>query len=186
MAGEIGLDIDEAGLEKASQEAKEVSRGVGKKDGGAVVKLDVHDLGKLEGDDSIPKTEDSAKFGEFDASPSSFQVARLSFLVPARPHMLTICFCPLFTSQAPPPSPPPSRESTTPPPSFLPLPPSPPPRPPSDSFSTAPTSTLSREGRSTTLEPLSSTERPSSLLRTSRSSRATSFTSEFSPRESST
>ncbi|KAL7409092.1 tRNA synthetases class II (A)-domain-containing protein [Mrakia frigida] len=63
MAGEIGLGVDEAGLEKASQEAKETSRGVGKKDGGVVVKLDVHDLGKLEGDETIPKTEDSAKFG---------------------------------------------------------------------------------------------------------------------------
>lgn len=66
MAGEIGLGVDEAGLEKASQEAKEVSRGVWKKDGGVVVKLDVHDLGKLEGDETIPKTEDSAKFGEFE------------------------------------------------------------------------------------------------------------------------
>ena len=63
MAGEIGLEIDEEGLDKAAKEAKEASKGLGKKDGAVVVKLDVHDLGKLDGDASIPKTEDSAKFG---------------------------------------------------------------------------------------------------------------------------
>lgn len=64
MAEEIGLGVDEEGLEKASKEAKEASKGFGKKDGAEKVKLDVHDLGKLEGDESIPKTEDSAKFGK--------------------------------------------------------------------------------------------------------------------------
>lgn len=64
MAEEIGLGVDEAGLEQAAKDAKEASKGFGKKDGAAVVKLDVHDLGKLESDNLIPKTEDDAKFGK--------------------------------------------------------------------------------------------------------------------------
>ncbi|CDZ98125.1 alanine-trna ligase [Phaffia rhodozyma] len=63
MAGELELGIDEAGLEQAAKDAKEASRGVGKKAGEDVVKLDVHDLGKLDAEGIVSKTEDSAKFG---------------------------------------------------------------------------------------------------------------------------
>lgn len=63
MAGELELGIDEAGLEQAAKDAKEASRGAGKKSGEGVVKLDVHDLGKLDAERIVDKTEDSAKFG---------------------------------------------------------------------------------------------------------------------------
>jgi alanyl-tRNA synthetase len=63
MAEELGLSIDEAGLAQAEKDAKEASKGLGKKGGAETVKLDVHDLGKLDAEGTIPKTEDSAKFG---------------------------------------------------------------------------------------------------------------------------
>lgn len=62
MASDAGLEIDVKGLEKAEADAKEASKGLGKKGGADTVKLDVHDLGKLDAEGTIPKTDDSAKF----------------------------------------------------------------------------------------------------------------------------
>lgn len=63
MAEELGLAIDQPGLEQAEKDAKEASKGLGKKGGVETVRLDVHDLGKLDAEGTIPKTDDSAKFG---------------------------------------------------------------------------------------------------------------------------
>ncbi|KAJ9312903.1 hypothetical protein DTO271D3_6817 [Paecilomyces variotii] len=61
MAEERGLRIDDAEFEEARLKAKEASRGE-KKAAADTVKLDVHDLGKLEKMNDVPKTDDSAKF----------------------------------------------------------------------------------------------------------------------------
>lgn len=62
MAEERGLVVDEAAFEKAKQESYEISKAGGKSKGKDSVKLDVHDLGALEKNDAVPKTDDSAKF----------------------------------------------------------------------------------------------------------------------------
>ncbi len=64
MAEELGLGVNNEEFEAAqaaSREASKASLKVGAKD---VVKLDVHDIAALEKDTSVPKTDDSAKFGE--------------------------------------------------------------------------------------------------------------------------
>jgi len=64
MAVELGLGINSEEFEAAqaaSREASKASLKVGAKD---VVKLDVHDIAALEKDTSVPKTDDSAKFGK--------------------------------------------------------------------------------------------------------------------------
>lgn len=63
MAEEAGLDIDEPGFEKAKEESREASKGGNNKSKGDLVKLDVHSLGELDSNDSIPKTDDSYKYG---------------------------------------------------------------------------------------------------------------------------
>ncbi|KAI9367415.1 tRNA synthetases class II (A)-domain-containing protein [Aspergillus egyptiacus] len=63
MAEERGLQIDDREFEEARAKAKEASRGQ-KKTTTGTVKLDVHDLGKLEKMNGVPKTDDSAKFGK--------------------------------------------------------------------------------------------------------------------------
>jgi alanyl-tRNA synthetase len=67
MAEELGFTVNEAEFEKAQADSKEASKGGAKKEGKAVVKLDVHDLGSLEKDDSVPKTDDSPKYGKHAA-----------------------------------------------------------------------------------------------------------------------
>lgn len=62
MAEERGLNINDADVEAAQEKAREASKGE-KKALSDVVKLDVHDLGKLEKMDNVPKTDDEAKFG---------------------------------------------------------------------------------------------------------------------------
>lgn len=62
MAEERGLRIDDAEFEEARLKAKEASKGQ-KKAAANTVKLDVHDLGKLEKMPNVQKTNDSAKFG---------------------------------------------------------------------------------------------------------------------------
>lgn len=62
MAEERGLRIDDLEFEEARLKAKEASKGQ-KKAAGNTVKLDVHDLGKLEKMNDVQKTDDSAKFG---------------------------------------------------------------------------------------------------------------------------
>lgn len=63
MAEEAGLSIDEKGFELAKEEAKEASKGSGNKQGTTLVKLDVHALSELDSNESIPKTDDSHKYG---------------------------------------------------------------------------------------------------------------------------
>ncbi|GLI80522.1 alanine--tRNA ligase [Penicillium ochrochloron] len=63
MAEERGLRIDDAEFEEARLKAKEASKGQ-KKAAENVVKLDVHDLGKLEKMSDVHKTDDYAKFGK--------------------------------------------------------------------------------------------------------------------------
>ena len=64
MAEELGLGVNNKEFEEAqaaSREASKASLKVGAKD---IVKLDVHDIAALENDTSVPKTDDSAKFGK--------------------------------------------------------------------------------------------------------------------------
>jgi alanyl-tRNA synthetase len=64
MAEELGLGVNNREFEEAqtaSREASKASLKVGSKD---VVKLDVHDIAALENNTSVPKTDDSAKFGK--------------------------------------------------------------------------------------------------------------------------
>ena len=65
MAEERGLKIDDEAFEKARLESLEMSKAGGKTAGAVSVKLDVHDLGALEANDAVPKTDDSAKFCEY-------------------------------------------------------------------------------------------------------------------------
>ncbi|KAJ5545326.1 Translation elongation/initiation factor/Ribosomal beta-barrel [Penicillium sp. DV-2018c] len=62
MAEERGLRIDDVEFEEARLKAKEASKGQ-KKAAEVTVKLDVHDLGRLEKMNDVHKTDDSAKFG---------------------------------------------------------------------------------------------------------------------------
>ncbi|KAK0534678.1 Alanine--tRNA ligase [Tilletia horrida] len=62
MAEELGLGVNEREFEEAQALSKEKSKGQGKKEGSEWPKFDVHDLGKLESNNDVPKTEDSAKY----------------------------------------------------------------------------------------------------------------------------
>ena len=62
MAEERDLQIDDHEFEEARLKAREASKGQ-KKSASDAVKLDVHDLGKLEKMNDVVKTDDSAKFG---------------------------------------------------------------------------------------------------------------------------
>ena len=62
MAEERGLTINEEEVNEAQAKAKEASKGE-KKAGADLVKLDVHDLGKLDGMTEVTKTDDEPKFG---------------------------------------------------------------------------------------------------------------------------
>lgn len=64
MAEELGLGVNDREFEEAQALSKEASKATTKKDNTDVVKLDVHDLATLEKDDSVPKTDDSAKFSK--------------------------------------------------------------------------------------------------------------------------
>jgi alanyl-tRNA synthetase len=63
MAEELGLGINEKEFEEAQAASKEASKGSGKTSDAELVKLDVHDIDALEKDRSVPKTDDSAKYG---------------------------------------------------------------------------------------------------------------------------
>ena len=65
MAEERGLTFDEADFEKARLESLEASKAGGKSAGAVGVKLDVHDLGALEANAAVPKTNDSFKYRQF-------------------------------------------------------------------------------------------------------------------------
>ncbi|KAI8390200.1 alanyl-tRNA synthetase [Blakeslea trispora] len=63
MAEENGLEVNEAQFEAAQEAAKNKSRKVkGGDNGQGVVALDVHDLGALDNNDAIPKTDDQYKY----------------------------------------------------------------------------------------------------------------------------
>ncbi|ODQ63677.1 alanyl-tRNA synthetase [Nadsonia fulvescens var. elongata DSM 6958] len=62
MAEESGLNIDEAAFEIARQESKDASKGNKRVGGKELLKLDVHALAELEANNSVPKTDDSAKY----------------------------------------------------------------------------------------------------------------------------
>jgi alanyl-tRNA synthetase len=62
MAGELGLSVNEEEFEVAQAISKEASKSSLKKGDIAIVKLDVHDIAALERNDSVPKTDDSAKY----------------------------------------------------------------------------------------------------------------------------
>lgn len=62
MAGERGLVVDDAEVNEAQEKAREASKGE-KKAAKDTVKLDVHDLAKLETMTHVPKTNDDSKFG---------------------------------------------------------------------------------------------------------------------------
>lgn len=63
MAEEQGLGVNEKEFETAQAESKEISKAGGKKGEAEAVKFDVHDLGHLEQNDAVPKTEDEFKHG---------------------------------------------------------------------------------------------------------------------------
>ncbi|KAE9401641.1 hypothetical protein BT96DRAFT_956506 [Gymnopus androsaceus JB14] len=70
MAEELGLEINDTEFDEAQAASKEASKATLQKGVGDLVKLDVHDIAALEKDDSVPKTDDSAKysFGNIDAT----------------------------------------------------------------------------------------------------------------------
>ena len=63
MAEEAGLTFDQAEFDAAQEASKEASKGAGKKGDGQQVRLDVHDIGALEANAAVPKTDDAPKFG---------------------------------------------------------------------------------------------------------------------------
>jgi len=67
MAEERGLQINDSEVEEAQEKAREASKGE-KKALADILKLDVHDLGKLETMNDVPKTDDHAKFGRKNIS----------------------------------------------------------------------------------------------------------------------
>jgi alanyl-tRNA synthetase len=64
MAEELGLSVDEEGFEAAQAISKKASKASSKKGDMDMVKLDVHDIAVLEQNDSVPRTDDSAKYSE--------------------------------------------------------------------------------------------------------------------------
>lgn len=66
MAEERGLKIDEEAFEKARLVSLEASKAGTKKGAAGGVKLDVHDLGALEANAAVPKTDDQFKYGRED------------------------------------------------------------------------------------------------------------------------
>lgn len=62
MAEEQGLSFDQAEFDKAQMESKEASKGGAKQQQSDAVKLDVHDLGALDANESVPKTDDVFKY----------------------------------------------------------------------------------------------------------------------------
>lgn len=68
MAEELGLEINDTEFDEAQAASKEASKATLKKGTGDLVKLDVHDIATLEKDDSVPKTDDSAKYSMCSSS----------------------------------------------------------------------------------------------------------------------
>lgn len=64
MAEESGLEVNEEEFEAAQAASKEASKATKKIGENELVKLDVHDIAALESNESVPKTDDSAKFSK--------------------------------------------------------------------------------------------------------------------------
>lgn len=64
MAEELGLGINDAEFDAAQAWSKEASKASLKRDTTDTVKLDVHDIAALEKNNSVPKTDDTPKFGK--------------------------------------------------------------------------------------------------------------------------
>ncbi|KAF8070257.1 tRNA synthetases class II (A)-domain-containing protein [Lyophyllum atratum] len=62
MAEELGLGVNDEEFEAAQAASKEASKATKKAGVTDLVRLDVHDIAALESDDTVPKTDDSAKF----------------------------------------------------------------------------------------------------------------------------
>lgn len=62
MAEEAGLEIDEQEFETARLASKEASKGGKRSTGKDLLKLDVHSLATLEGNDAVPRTDDHYKY----------------------------------------------------------------------------------------------------------------------------
>lgn len=62
MAEELNLGINEKEFEEAQALSKEASKGSTRKNDTELVKLDVHDIALLDSAESVPKTDDSAKY----------------------------------------------------------------------------------------------------------------------------
>lgn len=62
MAEEQGLTFSQEEFDKAQADSKEASKGASKQTDAAAVKLDVHDLGKLDAEGQVPKTNDVYKY----------------------------------------------------------------------------------------------------------------------------
>jgi len=63
MAEEQGLKINQKEVDEAQAVSKELSKGGPKKSEGEIIKLDVHDIGALEKNPDVPRTNDEAKYG---------------------------------------------------------------------------------------------------------------------------
>lgn len=70
MAEESGLHVNEKEFEEAQQKSKEASKAVKKSGGEELLTMDVHDLGRLDKMNDVPKTNDEYKHGK--GYPSSF------------------------------------------------------------------------------------------------------------------
>jgi alanyl-tRNA synthetase len=80
MAEEMGLGVDQEAFEAAQAESKEISKRVKGGDGKVAaveVKLDVHDIGKLEKMESVTKTIDEIKYSMLPTLPHSCDVTLL-------------------------------------------------------------------------------------------------------------
>jgi len=64
MAEELGLGVNNEEFEAAQAASKEASKATKKTGMTDLVRLDVHDIAALESDDTVPKTDDSAKFSK--------------------------------------------------------------------------------------------------------------------------
>jgi alanyl-tRNA synthetase len=64
MAEELGLGVNDKEFEEAQALSREASKATKKRTAPEIVKLDVHDIAALEEDESVPKTDDSAKYSK--------------------------------------------------------------------------------------------------------------------------
>lgn len=73
MAEEKQLKIDGPGFEKARLESYEASKRGGKKDSSDLLKLNVHEISQLN-EESVPKTDDSFKYGTDDVNATILKI----------------------------------------------------------------------------------------------------------------